>query len=93
MNLYREFLRVLKPGGYLCFQTGFGPGHPRSVDYFADTFNTEADFVDKDVRVEDVEHLKNDLVTCGFNWIGHKLTRTCKDEHPLWIWVQCQKGQ
>jgi len=91
MNLYREFLRVLKPGGYLCFQTGFGPGHPRSVDYFADTFTTESDFVDKDVRVEDVDHIKNDLVTCGFNWMGHKLTRTCKDEHPLWIWVQCQK--
>ena len=91
LSLYREFLRVLKPGGYLCFQTGFGPGHPRSVDYFADTFNTETDFVDKDVRVENVEAIQKDLVDSGFTWLSHTFTRTCKDEHPAWIWIQCQK--
>jgi SAM-dependent methyltransferase len=91
MNLYREFLRVMKPGGYLCFQTGYGPGHPRSVDYMADTFSTEAEFVDKDVRCEDVEMIKKDLETCGFVWKSHVFTRTCKDEHPAWIWIQCQK--
>lgn len=91
LHLYEEFLRVMKPGGYLCFQTGFGPGHPRSVDYFADTFSTEADFIDKDVRVENVELLKIDLVKSGFTWLDYVLTRTCKDEHPQWIWVRCQK--
>jgi len=91
LNLYKEFLRVLKPGGYLCFQTGYGPGHPRSVDYFADTFNTEAEFVDKDVRCEDANWLKTDLEESGFVWKGAVLTRTCKDEHPAWIWVQVQK--
>jgi SAM-dependent methyltransferase len=91
LNLYKEFLRVLKPGGYLCFQTGYGPGHPRSVDYFADSHNSEADFVDKDVRCEDANHLKDDLVNSGFTWINATLTRTCKDEHPAWIWVQVQK--
>lgn len=91
LSLYREFLRVLKPGGYLCFQTGFGPGHPRSVDYFADTFTTEADFVDKDVRVEDVAAIKKDLEDSGFQWRDHVFTQTCKDEHPLWIFIQCQK--
>lgn len=91
LELYKELLRVLKPGGYFCFQTGFGPGHPRSVDYFAESFSTEAEFVDKDVRVEDAEVLKKDLQDCGFTWLDHTLTRTCKDEHPAWIWVRCQK--
>lgn len=91
LNLYKEFLRVLKPGGYLCFQTGFGPGHPRSVDYFAESFSSEADFVDRDVRVENVDIIRADLTNCGYKWVNHTLTRTCKDEHPLWIWVQCQK--
>ena len=91
LHLYREFLRVLKPGGYLCFQTGYGPGHPRSVDYFAETHSSEADFVDKDVRCEDANHLKDDLINTGFNWLSAILTRTCKDEHPAWIWVQVQK--
>lgn len=91
LNLYKEFLRVLKPGGYLCLQTGYGPGHPRSVDYFAENFNNESDFVDKDVRCEDANHLKTDLIDSGFRWLNALLTRTCKDEHPAWIWVQVQK--
>lgn len=91
LHLYKEFLRILKPGGYFCFQTGFGPGHPRSVDYFTESYSSEQEFVDKDVRVEDVEVLKADLVAQGFTWLDHQLTRTCKDEHPQWIWVRCQK--
>lgn len=91
MNLYREYVRVLKPGGYFVFQTGYGPGHPRSVDYFADTHNTEADFVDKDVRVENLDHLKADLETCGFEWLDAVLTDTCHDEHPQWAWVRVVK--
>jgi len=91
LHLYKEFLRVLKPGGYLCFQTGFGSGHPRSVDYFAETFASESEYVNKDVRVENVEIIKADLVNSGFTWLDHQLTRTCKDEHPQWIWIRCQK--
>jgi ubiquinone/menaquinone biosynthesis C-methylase UbiE len=91
LNLYREFLRVLKPNGILTFQTGFGPSHPRSVDYFADTFTNESDFVDKDVRVENVQHIKTDLEECGFVWVDSIFTQTVKDEHDCWIFIQCQK--
>jgi SAM-dependent methyltransferase len=90
-NLYKEFLRVLKPGGYFVWQCGYGPGHPRSVDYFADSHNTEADFVDKDFRCEDANHIKKDLIDSGFIWKNAVLTRTCKDQHPAWLWGQVQK--
>ncbi len=90
-NLLREFFRILKPGGYFCWQNGFGPGHPRSVDYFSDTFNTEAEFVDKDFRLENVEHIQKDVQDAGFIPKDYVLTRTCKDEHPSWYWGQAQK--
>lgn len=90
-SLLKEFFRVLKPGGYFCWQNGFGPGHPRSVEYFADTFNTEAEFVDKDFRLEQVEDIQKDIVDAGFMWKEHVFTHTCKDEHPAWFWGQAQK--
>jgi hypothetical protein len=61
------------------------------VDYFAESFASESEFVNKDVRVENVEIIKADLVNSGFTWLDHQLTRTCKDEHPQWIWIRCQK--
>lgn len=91
LNLYKEFFRVLAPGGYFVWQCGYGPGHPRSVDYFADTFNTEADFVDKDFRLENVDHIKKDLESVGFLWRNPAFSRTCHDEHPQWCWGQVQK--
>jgi hypothetical protein len=93
MNLYKEFFRVMKPGGYLCIQSGFGPGHPRSVDYFADTFNNESEFVNKDVRVEDLGVWKKDIESFGFIDTDVVLTRPCKDEHPQWAWLKTKKPE
>ncbi len=91
MNLYREAYRVLKPGGHFCFQTGFGPGHPRSVDYFADTFEGDEEFINKDVRVEDLTALTTDVEAAGFHQTDIQLTEPCKDEHPYWLWLRTEK--
>lgn len=89
LELYREFLRILKPGGYFRFQMGFGPGHHISVDYFHDY--DETDTHHKDVRVEDVDVLKKDLEDQGFVDFKHTLTVPCHDLHPQWIWVSVRK--
>lgn len=91
LNLYREYYRILKQGGFFCFQTGFGPGHPRSVDYFTEHYENESEFLDKDVRVESMTLLQYDLEDAGFKVHPMVLTETCHDEHPQWLWVQAEK--
>lgn len=87
LEIMKEILRVLEPGGIFTAQMGFGPGHPRSIGYFEEPeFHT-----DKDVRIEKVEDLKNDLECAGFVGFDYVLRPPCKDEHPLWIWWKCYK--
>lgn len=91
MNLYKEIYRALRVGGVFCFQTGFGPGHPRSVDYFTDEYEESVQFIDKDVRCENIEHLITDVESVGFKWKDHVFTEVCKDEHPQWVFCQAIK--
>lgn len=89
LELYREFFRLLVPGGYFCFQMGFGTGHTKSVDYFHNY--DETDTHHRDTRVEDVEVLKKDLEDQGFIDFDHMITDPCHDAHPKWIWVRVRK--
>lgn len=91
LNLYKEFVRVLKPGGTFTFQMGFGPGHGQSVDYFFDDLTVGPGH--RDTRVEDFDVLKKDLEDCGFVNISHVITESNHDQHPQWIWVTCQKSK
>jgi ubiquinone/menaquinone biosynthesis C-methylase UbiE len=83
-----EIHRVLKPGGWFTAQMGFGPGHPRSVDYY----HVGSVHEDKDVRVESADALEADLKEAGLENFRYVLRTPCKDEHPHWIWFQCQKA-
>lgn len=88
-ELYHEFYRVLRKGGYFTFQMGFGPGHPLSVDYFHNY--DETDDRHRDTRVEDESALQKDLEDAGFKNFTHVITDPCHDVHPQWIWVTVQK--
>lgn len=88
LELYREFLRVLAPGGYLTFQMGFG-SNGAAADYFHDY--DESDTHHRDVRVENADLLKKDLEDQGFIEFDHVLTEPCHDAHAQWIWVRVRK--
>lgn len=89
LELYSEFMRILKAGGMFTFQMGYGPGHPISVDYFHEYDHT--DDKHRDTRVESVEALQKDLEDAGFVNFDHVITDPCHDVHPQWIWVTVEK--
>lgn len=92
LDLYREFSRVLKPGGYFTFQMGYGPGHPISRDYFHN-YGPEDEEGHFDVRVENEEDLFRDLEANGFDTIKFTITEPTHDQHPYWIWVNCRNSK
>ena len=91
LELYREFVRILKPSGIFTFQMGYGPGHPHSKDYFHNY--QETDVRHNDTRVESVAVLLTDLEEQGFIDCEVTLTPPCNDHHPQWIWVSCKSGK
>jgi SAM-dependent methyltransferase len=88
LELYREFLRILAPGGYFTFQMGFG-ANGSAVDYFHEYDATDTHH--RDVRVENVDVLKKDLEDQGFVEFDYVLTEPCHDVHAQWIWVRVRK--
>jgi ubiquinone/menaquinone biosynthesis C-methylase UbiE len=89
LELYREFMRVLKPGGWFTFQMGYGSGHNISREY--EHVYSENETSHYDVRVEDETKLVRDLIDQGFTNVDFVITDPCHDQHPQWIWAKCQK--
>jgi ubiquinone/menaquinone biosynthesis C-methylase UbiE len=91
-NLFSEFFRALKPGGYICIQMGYGSRHPQSVSYFANFYDAQTTNGSMDVRIENAEDLINDLDQIGFCRISYDLRPTGPgDSHSQWIYFRAKK--
>lgn len=91
-KIMEEVFRVLKTGGYFCFQMGYGNPKHDSVDYFANNYESTTTNGGNDVNVSDHNFLKTDLEKIGFKDFKHVIDRTGPgDGHGNWIWVQVQK--
>jgi ubiquinone/menaquinone biosynthesis C-methylase UbiE len=91
-NLFKEFLRALKPNGYIAIQMGYGSRHPSSVSYFENFYDAETTNGSMDVRIENATDLINDLDQIGFCHISYDLRPTGPgDSHSQWIYFRAKK--
>jgi ubiquinone/menaquinone biosynthesis C-methylase UbiE len=93
-SILSEVHRVLKPGGYLCFQMGYGgkEGIP-TAGYYENIYGAVSTNGHADVSITDESALISDLVEkIGFKNYKSDIRPTGPgDNHRNWIWVQVEK--
>ena len=95
-KILEECFRVLKSGGKLCFQMGYGgkPNHPniRVSSYFEDATNARGTNGMYDVSVTDIADIESDLSKIGFEDFKYDLRPVGPgDNHANWIFIQVEK--
>jgi len=97
-SIMKEIYRVLKPGGYFCFQMGYGPrflfdNQLSSAEYYENVFDARGSNGWHDVEVLDEKHLINDLIyKIGFKEYTSDIRPTGPgDVHQNWIWIRVRK--
>lgn len=91
-NYFKEFFRVLSPGGVFTAQMGYGSPSPYSVDYYDNHYAATGTNRTCDTQVKDPQQLKGDLDAIGFVDFEYTI-RPCGpgDCHPAWIFFHATK--
>jgi SAM-dependent methyltransferase len=91
-QILSDIFRILKPGGRISIQMGYGSPSPMTVGYFEDNFSAEATNRSCDTEISDVSEPKSDFDRIGFvnfeSWIRPVGPG---DIHPSWIFLTATK--
>ena len=93
-DILADIYRVLKPGGKLCFQMGYGgKGEIPTAGYYDNNYDAGSTNGHSDVSIQDEQTLLDDLVgKIGFTNYKSDIRATGPgDNHKNWIWVQVEK--
>ncbi len=91
-NLLGEFFRVLKSGGRISIQMGYGDDAPQAVGYDEDYFNALLTNRGCDTMVTSPEQPRRDLEKIGFTSFEHWIRDVGPgDSHPHWVFFTAVK--
>ena len=92
-NLFKEFYRVLRSGGSICIQMGFGNIHPNGVKYYDNHYDAISTNGFQDVMIDDVNQIKTDLENIGYINFDFDLRPTGPGDnrHSQWIFFRANK--
>lgn len=92
LSYFHEFFRVLRPGGMITLQMGFGPSHPSSCAYHDNYYDAHGTNGLCDTRVESPAQLEDDLKSVGFTDFKFYIRPTGPgDRHDNWIFFNARK--
>ena len=94
LNLFKEFWRVLKPGGWFTAQMGFGDTQGPDAGYYENRYEAGSTNGACDVMVPSVLLLESDLTACRFKNFSSVLRPAgpC-DRHPQWVYFRAQRPE
>jgi len=91
-NYLKEFYRVLKPGGYITIQMGYGVPSHLTVDYYDNNYDAISTNRGCDTNISNYTQVEKDLSIIGFKNFNYYIRPTGPgDIHPFWIFFNAQK--
>ena len=90
--ILKDLYRILKPGGRLSLQMGYGSPSPLSVGYFEDNYSAAATNRGCDTEISTPDEPKQDLENIGFVNFEYWIRPVGPgDIHPNWIFFTATK--